>query len=87
MNRKGQVALIFGVMMFVFAFITAVVLSEPVNQFVDIARDSDHLNCEATNLSTGSYLTCVAVDLTLPFFIITCILAGAALITHQIGGG
>ena len=85
LNRRGQVMLL-GVMLFVFSFIVAVLLTSPVRTMTDTARDVDHLNCDANNLTTGVALTCVAVDLTLPFFIITVILSGAGLITSKLAG-
>ena len=85
MNRKGQL-LIFGVMMFFLAFIVAVLLSEPLKEFTDLARDADHLDCNNASLTTGTALTCVAVDLTLPFFIITIILVGIGMIYYGTRG-
>ena len=69
-----------GVMWFVFAFIIAVLLTAPLRDMVDVARDGGHLNCAGNNITTGIAMTCVAVDLTIPFFIIAVILAGAVLI-------
>ena len=85
MNKKGQ-RLILGVMFFVMAFIVAVLFTSPLKEMVDIARDSEHLDCDASNVTTGTSLTCVAVDLFLPFFIIAIIGVGATMLTSKFGG-
>lgn len=85
MKKRAQ-AMLLGVMFFVFAFIMAVVLSQPLREQIDIMRDADHLNCTQDNITTGVALTCVAVDLTLPFFLMTVIVAGTGLIFTKAGG-
>lgn len=87
MNKHGQY-LLYGVMMFFLAFIVVVILSTPLKQFVDTARDSTHLDCDNATITTGTSLACIAVDLTLPYFIITIILVGAGyLLYRQSSGG
>ena len=84
MNKQGQL-MIFGVMMFVMAFIVAVLLSGTVKEFTDDARID--LSCELTNQTTGTYILCSAIDLVLPFFILTIILAGFGILARATGGG
>ncbi len=76
MNKKGQAMLIFGIMIFVFVFILAVVMTSPLKDFTDTARDSAHLDCDNSSIATGIQLTCVVIDLTLPLFIVTLLTAG-----------
>ena len=76
MNKKGQAVLIFGVMIFIFVFILGVVMSKPLKDFTEIARDSEHLDCDNTTISTGISLTCIVIDLALPLFIVTLLSAG-----------
>lgn len=83
MNKKGQIAAILGVMIFVFTFIVATIVADPIKEIVDINRDSEHLDCEADNLTTGTAATCVVVDLVLPFFISIVIGSGAGLIVSR----
>lgn len=83
-NKKGQFSMILGVMLFMFAFITAVLLSSSIKELTEISRDSSHLDCtNTTALSAGEAMSCVAVDLYLPFFVITIIGIGATLVTRS----
>ncbi len=83
-GRKAQLAGILGVMMFVFTFIVATIVADPIKEIVDINRDSEHLDCGADNLTTGTAATCIVVDLVLPFFIAIVIGSGAGLITSKV---
>ena len=74
---------VLGVMMFVFTFVVATIFVEPLKELIDINRDSEHLDCGADNLTTGTAATCVIVDITLPFFIAIVIGSGAGLITSR----
>lgn len=75
MKKKGQV-MILGIMFFVFVVILAIVLASPLKQFIEINRDSAHLDCENSTISDGIKLTCVTADLILPIFFVTLIAAG-----------
>lgn len=86
LNNKGQV-MILAVMLFVLAFIVAVVLVNPVKDMTVLARNSANLDCDNSSISTGTALACVIVDLYLPYFIIAVILAGAGLLTSRMVGG
>lgn len=77
MNKKGQAVLIFGLMVMVFVFILAVVMTNPIKDFTETARDSSHLDCDNATISTGVQLTCIVIDLYLPIFIITLLAAGS----------
>ncbi len=85
MNKLGQAG-IFGVMMFVFAFIVALIVVTPLNDLLDDIRDVNSLDCGNSSISTGTALTCVAVDLTLPFFIVTVILSGTGAMFFRLRG-
>lgn len=76
MNKRAAVGLLFGVMIFIFTFIVAVVLIKPINDNIEIARGTGYLNCDFTNLTTGQNATCVVVDLVLPYFIAAVIAGG-----------
>ena len=84
MNRKGQ-AMLFGVMVAIISFITIVVLATPVKDMVDLARDSDNLNCDADSITAGTAMTCVGVDLFLPFLTLTAIFAALAIVSRLAG--
>jgi len=66
-NRRGQ-AVVVGFMIAVFLFICAVAFIQPIKEFVEIARDYDHLGCAYDNLTTGVRATCIITDAFLPYF-------------------
>ena len=82
MKKKGQ-AMIFGIMLFMLAFIVAVVITAPLRELVDTARDTDHLNCTSENLTMGTASSCVIMDLSIPALLVTIILVGLGLITYE----
>ena len=86
MNNNGQ-TMIFGIMLFVLAFIVAVILIPPLRGLLDEVRGQGSLSCGNTNLTTGEAATCVIVDLILPFFILTVLIVGIAMIGNRITSG
>ena len=75
MNTRGQI-LIFGIMMFMIAFIVVVILTGSIKEFVELARDSSHLDCGNATITTGTRMTCLIVDLYLPYFVAAVLAAG-----------
>lgn len=87
-NVKGQVA-IFGIMMFIFTFAFALICIPALKDLISVARDSSHLDCNNSSISTGTSATCMIVDLYLPYFIAVILVGGAAWIFARtaFGGG
>ena len=77
MNSKGQLA-IFGIMMFLFTFLFALATIPAMKEVTTLARDSQHLDCANTSISTGTAATCLVVDFTMPYFLAVIIIGGAA---------
>jgi len=78
MNKNGQttmLAILFGI----FIFLTGIVIVNFLTDDVDTARNS--LECSTNqNITDGTRLTCLFVDITVPYFIILIIsLAGGLL--------
>lgn len=69
MNNKGQLALV-GLMIGIFIFFIAMAFINPIKEVIDDARDTDQLNCSSATISDGKKITCLAIDLILPYFII-----------------
>jgi hypothetical protein len=67
-----------GAAIFFMAFMTVVVLIEPMKDGINIARDTTHLDCHNTSISTGQKMTCIVVDGTLPYFVLMTLGAGFA---------
>jgi len=82
MNLKGQTQIL-GLMLWVFAFVTAVILASPIKDLTTEMRGADNLNCSSDILSTGVYATCIVVDWYLPYFIATIMIGGAAFVTFR----
>lgn len=74
-NKKGQMALV-NMMVAIIVILFAFQFFNPIKDEVITTRNADNLNCTSTTIPTGQKLSCIAVDLYLPMFIILC-LAGA----------
>lgn len=77
MNNKGQL-LLYAVMIAIFVLIFAVIVTKPIKDMITISRDSEHLDCANASISTGTKLTCLIVDLYLPYFIGAILAASVA---------
>lgn len=75
MNKKAQAALV-NMMVAIVVIIFAFQFINPLKTEVIDARNATNLDCTNTTITTGQKLSCIAVDLYLPLFIILC-LAGA----------
>jgi hypothetical protein len=82
MNKSGQM-LIYGIMMLILALIFATIVTRPMIEVIDIARDSDHLDCSNNSISTGQKATCLVFDIYLPYFVITILFLGGSYITYK----
>lgn len=83
LNNKAQMMLV-GIMIALMSLFIVIAFLGPLKGIVDEARDSNHLNCASApdynSSKVSEYLTCVAVDLTIPYFVITCLIVGIGLI-------
>lgn len=69
MNNKGQVG--FGIVIAIFIFVIGFGVLNIIKPEVTTARGVDGLNCiNATNITDGTKLTCLAVDLTIPLIVL-----------------
>lgn len=71
MNKRGQLVLV-GIMIAIMTFLTMIVFIEPLKEGIGLARDSSHLDCTNTSISTGQKMTCIYTDLYLPLFLGFC---------------
>jgi hypothetical protein len=83
LNNSGQVAFV-GLMVGVFIFLLAIGLIEPISDVITEARNGSRLDCDNSSISDGKKLTCLAVDLILPYFIIILIAIAGGWITMRI---
>ena len=75
-DRRGQAAML-GLMVGIFIFLLGIGLIDPIADVITESRASSQLDCTNSSISDGQKLTCLAVDLTLPYFIVSLLaLAG-----------
>jgi len=79
MNNRGQMVLI-GLMIAFFLAILTFSLITPFKEQVDIARNESNLDCTNSTISTGTRLTCLVVDIYMPYFIGIVLLASAGFV-------
>ena len=84
MNKKGQmgIAIIIAVMIFLSGIIVINILKPEVT----LSRDATiGLDCSnSTGISDGTKLTCLTVDLVIPYFIVIILSAAGGVITNKI---
>jgi len=77
MNKRGQVALV-GLMIGIFVILFAVIAISPLADVVESQLSASALDCDNSSITDGAKMTCLALDLTVPYFFVTVIaLAGA----------
>ena len=67
-GKKSQTAVI-GIMIGVFVFMLAMVFIDPLSDVISESRAAGQLDCANVSISDGMKLTCLMVDLILPYFI------------------
>lgn len=84
-NKKGQMALV-SLMIGVFIFLLGMGFIDPIKDVITEARAGDQLNCSSDDITDGAKMTCLAVDLILPYFIcVVLAVAGAWISARFIG--
>lgn len=82
MNKKGQAIL--PIMTAIMIFIVGMLVVNIIKPEITTARNSNNLDCSnSTGISDGNKLTCLAVDATIPYYIIIILSAAGGLITAR----
>lgn len=83
MNKKGQ-TLALGIVIAIFLFIIGMMNIDIVKNEVINARNSTNLDCtNASGISDGTKLTCLSVDIVVPyFFLLVLSITGGVIITR-----
>lgn len=87
MNKKAQAGLSMlgiSIMISIFLFMIGITQINFIKDIVTSTRGASQLNCAVDTISDGNKLTCLLVDLVIPYFIITVISAAGGLITARI---
>jgi hypothetical protein len=74
-QRKGQILLL-GMMIAIFVFIFAIIAAPVLKDMIDYGRTG--MDCSNTSITTGQKMTCIAIDLILPYFIGSVIFGAVA---------
>jgi flagellar biosynthesis protein FlhB len=87
MNNRGQVMLL-GLMFALFFFIFAIAVIPVLKYFIVDARSPTSMDCTNISISLGQQITCLIVDLMLPYWVGCTIAAGLSyLFVKNISGG
>lgn len=65
-----------GVVESIFIFMVVVILVTPLKTLIILARDTSHLSCGTTGITTGASMLCIFIDVWLFYFVVVSI-AGA----------
>jgi hypothetical protein len=84
-NNKGQMALV-GLMIGVFIFLLGMTFINPMKDVITEVRGAGQLDCSNSSISDGEKMTCLAVDLILPYFIVVVLAIAGAWISAKIIG-
>lgn len=86
LKKKGQVMLV-SLMIGVLIFMAGMIMIDPLKDVITEVRGSSQLDCLNATISDGNKMSCLAVDLSLPYFIIVILgLVGAVVSAKLIGG-
>ena len=82
-NKRGQVVLV-SLMIGIIVFMMAMIFINPITDVITEVRAADQLNCSSATITDGSKMTCLIVDLILPYFIVTILGLAATIITAKL---
>ncbi len=85
MNKKSQAlpGLGFAVVVALMIFFIGMLAMNFIRDEVTAARNVSNLNCSDYSISDGSKLTCLLIDIVVPYFIIIIIAAAGGIITAR----
>ena len=69
MNNKGQ-SMGLAIVMAITIFIVGMLCINFVKMGITTARDASNLNCADSTISDGTKLTCLVVDIVVPYFFV-----------------
>ncbi len=82
MNRKGQsifMSIIFGIMI----FIVGVLFINFIDLDLDSLLGTENLDCDNSDISDGTKMTCLIGEMTIPYFIILFVSSAGGLIAGR----
>lgn len=85
MDKQGQVLFLMRFMVAVFVLFLVFGYIAPFSDTINLQRTN--LDCTNTSISTGTQITCLGLDLTLPFWIGMIVLAGFGVLWERRSSG
>ena len=82
MNKRGQ-SLFLSIVVALAIFMIGSLFINFITPEITITRDSTHLDCSNDDISDGNKLSCLAVDIVVPYFIIIILSAAGGIITAR----
>lgn len=82
-NKRGQtlgVAIIISIFIFIVGMLTINIIKPEVT----VARSPEVLDCSNASITDGNKLTCLAVDVVVPYFIILVLAIAGGIITARL---
>ena len=83
-TKKAQGHLLIVILIAFFLFIIGMVVLNFIKSEVTRARGIDQLDCSSDTISDGNKVTCLLVDIVVPFFIIIIFAAAGGIITAKL---
>jgi len=68
-GKKSQAAMV-GLMIGIFILMMGLIFIDPIKDVITEVRGTTQLDCSNSTISDGNKMTCLVVDLTLPYFIV-----------------
>jgi hypothetical protein len=84
MNNKGQAGgILIAVLIGIMIFMSGMLFINYIKDDVTTARSSSNMDCSNLNISDGAKVTCLGIDLLIPYFIVSVLSASGAVITAR----
>ena len=83
MNKRGQVSLGLAIIVALVIFLMGIPIVNILKPDVDIARGATGLDCTNSSITDGTRLSCLAVDLVIPYFILIIMSAAGGMIVAR----
>ena len=82
--QAGISALGFSVVVAIMLFIIGITMFNFIAPQIDLARNPDNLDCSNPTISDATKLTCLGVDIVVPYYLILIFSATGGVITYRL---
>ena len=81
MNKRGNLGI--AVIIAITIFLIGIPIINILKPEIDVARGSSGLDCSNVSISDGTRLTCLGVDLVIPYFLLIILSAAGGFIAER----